>query len=88
MHCTSKIQGRAQSQRAHVKINQEKLDGMRHGMRQSVSKYQIETMTNAIFAAILFTTVQFTSLINAQEFSLGKCPPFPTVKNFDPERVS
>ena len=42
-----------------------------------------------IFAAILFTfSVQFTSLISAQEFSFGRCGPFPTVKQFDPQRVS
>ena len=42
-----------------------------------------------IFAAILFTfIVQFTSLISAQEFSFGRCGPFPTVKQFDPQRVS
>ena len=41
-----------------------------------------------IFAAILFTfSVQFTSLISAQEFSFGRCGPFPTVKQFDPQRV-
>ena len=42
-----------------------------------------------IFAAILSTfIVQFTSLTSAQEFSFGRCGPFPTVKNFDPQRVS
>merc|ERR1712062_859452 len=42
-----------------------------------------------IFAAILFTfSVQFTSLISAQEFSFGRCGPFPTVKQFDPQRYS
>merc|ERR1711997_1252938 len=29
-----------------------------------------------------------TSSINAQEFSFGRCPPFPTVKNFDPQKYS
>ena len=42
-----------------------------------------------IFAAILsISIVQFTSLTSAQEFSFGRCGPFPTVKNFDPQRVS
>ena len=60
---------------------------MRHAYSQLSGVRQCVKMK--IFAAILFTfSVQFTSLISAQEFSFGRCGPFPTVKQFDPQRVS
>ena len=59
---------------------------MRHAYSQLSGVRQCVKMK--IFAAILFTfSVQFTSLISAQEFSFGRCGPFPTVKQFDPQRV-
>ena len=59
---------------------------MRHSYSQLSGVRQCVKMK--IFAAILFTfSVQFTSLISAQEFSFGRCGPFPTVKQFDPQRV-
>ena len=38
--------------------------------------------------AIAFYLIHLPSSSDAQEFSLGRCPPFPTVKNFNLERVN
>ena len=37
---------------------------------------------------ILVILTVFISSTKAQEFSLGRCPPFPTVKNFEAEKVN
>ena len=35
----------------------------------------------------IFAVLVLISCVSAQEFSLGNCPNFPTVKNFDVNRV-
>ena len=39
-------------------------------------------------SVLAFVCLFVNSLTLAQEFSLGQCPPFPTVKKFNPQRVS
>ena len=39
-------------------------------------------------SVLAFVCLFVNSLTLAQEFSLGQCPPFPTVKKFNPKRVS
>ena len=43
-------------------------------------------MKTEFISVINFVTVVGVST-NAQEFSFGRCPPFPTVSDFDAEKV-
>ena len=43
-------------------------------------------MKTEFISVINFFTV-FVVSTNAQEFSFGRCPPFPTVSDFDAEKV-
>jgi hypothetical protein len=40
-----------------------------------------------LLCVVLVVTINFGQLCFAQEFSLGRCPPFPVVQNFDAKRV-
>ena len=47
-------------------------------------------MKTEFISVINFFTVVLVFLVvstNAQEFSFGRCPPFPTVTDFDAEKV-
>ena len=43
--------------------------------------------TEFISVINFFTVLVFVVSTNAQEFSFGRCPPFPTVTDFDAEKV-
>jgi hypothetical protein len=40
-----------------------------------------------LLCVVMVVTINFGQFCFAQEFSLGRCPPFPVVQNFDAKRV-
>lgn len=48
-------------------------------------KSNLNLVTNILISILLLIC---STITNGQEFSFGRCPPFPTVRDFDAEKVS
>merc|ERR1712223_410936 len=56
-----------------------------HINKQKIMKSDLNLITNILIVLLLLIC---STITNGQEFSFGRCPPFPTVRDFDAEKYS